>query len=124
MVYKRLRAPPLPLQTLEPALNAVGSIAIVIEDDFSEYYPPFAAVTTKLFASGTTSPGVRNKALECFGMLCEAVGREKSGMDAANLLNDLIRALVSHLFALRRGLACNSVASLTATARRIQEGRP
>ena len=84
------------LQALEPALVAVGSIAIVIDEDFGDYYAPFAALCSKLFVTGTTPPMVRNKALECFGMLCEAVGREKSGMDAAGLLRDLIGALVSH----------------------------
>ena len=83
------------MQSLEPALNAVGAIASVLDEDFGEYYAPFATICSKLFTTGTASAMVRNKALECFGMLCEAVGREKSGMDAANLLNDLVRALVS-----------------------------
>jgi hypothetical protein len=82
-------------QCLPPVLSAMGAIAIVIDDDFAPYYDSCAAIFTGLVASTAAPTAVRNKALESFSMICEAVGKEKSGMDAAQVLNELVRALVS-----------------------------
>jgi hypothetical protein len=71
----------------------MGSIAIVIDDEFMPYYDACSAVFTGLVASAAPAL-VRNKALESFSMICEAVGKEKCGVDAAAVLNELVRALV------------------------------
>jgi hypothetical protein len=75
----------------------MGSIAIVIDDEFTPFYDSCAAIFTGLVASTVAPTMVRNKALESFSMICEAVGKEKSGMDAAQVLNELVRALVRHV---------------------------
>lgn len=76
------------------ALQAITCAATVLEDSFAPFYssvmPPLKAAITG--STGDEQRGVRCKALDCLSAVCEAVGKEVSGMDAAECLNFILRA--------------------------------
>lgn len=70
-------------------------IALIVEEDFSPFYDTFVAIAKSIIQAATTDlklAGVRNKALEALSNIYYAVGKEKSGMDAMQVLQVLLSA--------------------------------
>ena len=59
-----------------------------------QFYDVFTPLAKGVIASCTTPEKalLRGRALECVALICAAVGKERSGMDAAEILNTLVRA--------------------------------
>ena len=90
------------LQTTSPAvqspcLSLLGCAAQVAEDGFDMYYSSFMpGIKSILTTAIAPEQGiVRGKAMECAGLLCDAVGVEVFSADAMELMTLFIRAIVS-----------------------------
>lgn len=82
------------------AMTAIGAVAQVSRDGFERYYDVFMPLAKTVLAAASADKALsslRNKALETLSLICEAVGREKSGMDAAEVMNTLVRAQINGL---------------------------
>lgn len=76
-------------------MTAIGVVAQVVAEDFNRFYDVFMPLAKSVIAAAATDKSLgslRNKALETLSLICEAVGKEKSGMDAAEVMNTLVRA--------------------------------
>ncbi len=82
-------------QVVENALAAVSSVAMVSSDDFAAYYPHFMpgvkAIVTS--ASGEKQAGVRGKAIECIGMMAQAVGKTVFREELGPIMEALLQML-------------------------------
>ncbi len=76
------------------ALGAIGAVAEVLGDDFRPFFPTLMPSLKALIAActGPEARFARNRALDCLSIVCEAVGREVAGVDAAECLNALLSA--------------------------------
>jgi hypothetical protein len=78
-------------------VTAVGCVAQVIEDAFVPFYPTFIAIAKDLVATcvGKEFQKLRGQALQCISLIASAVGKEVAGIDAAEMLNVIIRHTAS-----------------------------
>jgi hypothetical protein len=78
----------------ESAMTAIGCIASVVEEGFSQYYDIFCPLAKNIIATatGADNRALRGKAFECLSMICASVGKEKCGMDAVEVLRSILEA--------------------------------
>lgn len=87
---------PLP-QAQEAGLIAVGTIAQVLDEDFTPFYSTFVEIAKRVLelATGDEYALVRCQALQAISMITQAVGKEVAGADAAVMLTDIMRSLAN-----------------------------
>jgi hypothetical protein len=80
-------------KTVESALTAVASIAHVRKEAFSAYYGYFMPIVKTILRTATSKEArlVRGKAMECFGLIGNAVGREQFSPDALEVMQILMQ---------------------------------
>jgi len=76
----------------EQAVTAIASVADVAEDDFHPYYESFMPGLKKILqeAIGKEYRMLRGKAMECISLIGVAVGPEKFGADAKEVMDLII----------------------------------
>ena len=77
------------------ALSALACVAGTLEEGFEPYYAsvlPGLKVTISSPADSPEALITRGRALEALSVVCEAVGKERSGVDAAECLNFIVKA--------------------------------
>lgn len=89
---------------LSPLLCFVRCIAKVSSEAFKPYYGAFMPGVKSILASATAPEQIllRGKAMECAGIIGEAVGKTLFAPDAVEIMHALLAALVSRLSPLRR----------------------
>jgi hypothetical protein len=77
------------------ALSALACVAGTLEEAFAPFYAsvlPGLKATISAPADSPEALVTRGKALEALSVVCEAVGKERSGVDAAECLNFIVKA--------------------------------
>ena len=82
-------------------LNCCGSIAVDMEERFQPFYQTIhdslAGIVVGTAVTDTATADIRSSAMFALAACMEAVGVERSGTDAANFLNVVLRTLASEL---------------------------
>jgi len=81
---------------VENALAAVSAVAMVAQKDFAPYYAHFMPGVKGIIMSATdgSQKKVRGKAIECMGMMAQAVGAETFGPELQPVMEALLRMLI------------------------------
>jgi hypothetical protein len=90
-----------PLDVQAPCLVLLGCVAKVSDKAFAPYYGSLMPGIKSILANSSADSLIKGKAMECAGLLVEAVGSSIASVDALQILNFLIRVVVSgaHLLA-------------------------
>jgi hypothetical protein len=91
-----------PMEVQAPCLVLLGCIAQVSEEAFAPFYGAFMPGVRQILESAThpSQMELRGKAMECAGLIGEAVGADTFSSDALAIMNCLITAMNSEAAAL------------------------
>jgi len=76
----------------EQAVTAIAAIADCIQDQFTKYYDTFMPFLKSVLSNATSKDYriLRGKAMECISLIGVAVGKEKFGADAKEVMEQLM----------------------------------